>query len=162
MFKKLNLIIAAVACFATLHGADLVVTGSNVLASKAQYGSQVKIGVAGQTITAGQALYLQPITSGSMMLLSASTANAFTGIALNNAAAGQPVSYVVYDPAFQPGATLHVNDVLAVSGTTPGNICPVADVTGTANHGMSVTVLGVATSATTIYLNPTASGTATP
>ena len=109
----------------------------------------------------GQALYQALTTSGSMMLLSATTSNSFTGIALNNAAAGQPVSYVVYDPNFTTGATHNIGDVICTS-TNAGYLCPAADVTGTTHHGNFVTVLGVATSASTVFLNPTASGTSSP
>jgi len=123
--------------------ADLSVTAANVLASNA---ARRKTGVAGATITAGQALYADASASNTLNLAdanaSAATANP-VGIALHGASSGQPLAYVEEDPDFTPGATLTVGTVYVLDATA-GGIAPVADLT----TGWYPNVLFIATTTT--------------
>lgn len=106
---------------------------------------------AGTTITAGMPVYV-----GTDSLIYPADANGAdplykcVGIAVNGAAANQPVYVVTKDPQFTPGCTLAVGDTLIVSGTA-GAIAPDSDKAA----GFFNTVLGVAYSTTQMNLNPT-------
>lgn len=121
----------------------LSVTAASVLASNA---ARRKTGVAGATITAGQALYADASASNTLKLAdanaSAATANP-VGIALHGASSGQPLAYVEEDPDFTPGATLTVGTVYVLDATA-GGIAPVADLT----TGWYPNVLFIATTTT--------------
>jgi hypothetical protein len=107
--------------------------------------------LAGAAITAGQ-----PVYRGTDSLVYPADANGadplykVEGIAENSAGIGQPVSVVVSDPAFTPGCTLAIGDVIVVSATA-GKICEAADKTS----GWFVSILGVAWSTTKMALNIT-------
>lgn len=109
--------------------ADLVIVPGQVLASAR---ALKDIGVAGATITAGQAIYLDV---GDLNRLKPADTNgtliqaSVIGIALNGASAGQPITYVYDDDDFTPGATL-VNGVFYILSGTPGGIAPAADMVG--------------------------------
>lgn len=131
--------------------ADLSITPSSVATS---LGSQVSA-TAGVAISAGQAVYLDSTTSTIKLadanaLLSA----AVVGIAVNSAAAGQPITY-------QPtglitiGATVVTGTAYYLSATA-GGICLESDLVS----GEYVTFLGIATSTTVISLNIVTSSTA--
>lgn len=136
--------------------ADFAPTAANVVASGSARNSLQTAGVA---ITAGQSLYFDTATN-TVKLYKANGAapiNQFYGIALNNAAAGQPVLCCLSDPSFTPGFTSTVGQAVIGSGATAGNLAPVADnATGWFN-----TILGVMKTTTTMNLNPTAAGAAT-
>lgn len=105
--------------------ANKTVTPANVLPSAA---ASVNRGIAGVAITAGQVLYKD-----ANQLLQLASANAGTpqtpvGIAVNSAAAGQPVNYVAADTAFNPGYPTSIGEQTFVS-ETPGALCPYADLT---------------------------------
>ena len=91
-------------------------------------GAVTEDGLAGATITAGQAVYRD--SDGSYKLADADGASATIrtcrGIALNGAAAGQPLR-VQKSGEITPGATLTAGVTYYLSGP-PGGICPVADV----------------------------------
>lgn len=105
---------------------DLSVTAANVLAS----GAAVKErGVAGTTITAGQTLYMDVSDSNKLKLADSDGASALrnmVGIALHGASSGQPLEYVISDPAFNPGATMTQGTIYVLSDTA-GGLMPVAD-----------------------------------
>jgi hypothetical protein len=108
--------------------ADITVTAANVVASNAAKRGN---GVAGATITAGQAVYKDAADSSKLKLADANASAASAdpvGIALHGASSGQPLQYVEEDPDFTPGATLTTGAVYVLSGT-PGGIAPVADLT---------------------------------
>lgn len=110
--------------------ADLTITATAVLASA---GAQTAEGIAGVAITAGQAVYIDTGDSNKLKLADANSAAAsvVAGIALNGAAAGQPVEYVTKDDDFTPGATLSLSVAsmkpVFVLSDTAGGIKPVAD-----------------------------------
>lgn len=128
--------------------ADLTVTAANVVG----YGT-TKDGVAGGTITAGMALYMN--ASGQLVAgSSAAAASAVAvGIALNGGASGQPIKYQI-GGNINLGATLAVGKVYVVG--TSGGIAPVDDIAGSEY----VTVLGIATTAALLKMGIVVSGVA--
>lgn len=135
--------------------ADLAVTAANVLASSsATILNQYR---AGATITRGQAVYLG--SASTWLLLdrdAAATGNELAttkGIALVDAASGQPMEVCIRDTDFTPGATL-TNGITIYSSDTAGGITS-ADIPTTGDYP---TVLGVAKSTSKMNLNPTSSG----
>lgn len=122
---------------------DLTITPASVLA-----GSDANIvrGKAGATITAGKVVYLD---AGTYKLTKTDSGTAAaknaTGIALNGASAGQPVS-VVTAGTVTIGAAVTAGTAYYASETS-GGIQPAADVSGEA-----VTFLGHATTSAAIKL----------
>lgn len=108
--------------------ADYSSTAASVLAST---GATPRSGVAGATIVQGNVLY-KDATDGSLKLADANSGTAAArtpiGIATNAASAGQPVSYIIQDPAFAPGFTIAVGAVVVLSAT-PGAMAPIDDLT---------------------------------
>jgi hypothetical protein len=131
---------------------DIVITAANVVA-----GSGVKItsGTAGVAITAGQWVYLDP-TTGKYALADNNSATAAqrvpVGVALNNAAANQPIDIQTSGPC-TIGGTLTAG-VAYYQSSNPGGMCAVADLT----TGMYPCILGIATSTTVLNINIQASG----
>lgn len=133
---------------------DLVVTAANVVAG---VGASIKTGTAGAAISAGEALYEDATDSNSLKgAQHDGTAEeaAFVGIALNDAAVGQPVQYITSGPLTM-GAILTAAQVYVV-GAAPGGIAPIADL-GTGDY---TSIVGVATSGTVLELKPYVSGVA--
>lgn len=132
--------------------ADLTITAANVLEGT---NGKKGFGVAGVAVTAGQTVYLDP-TDGKYRLADnnsvTAAARAPTGVALNNAAAGQPLCVQTSGPC-TIGAALTAGVVYYQSGT-PGGICPVADLV----TGMYPTAIGIATSASVLDINIEQSG----
>lgn len=132
--------------------ADLVIAAANVVKST---GAEVKNGTAGAAITAGQVVYRDAAT-GKYLLADNNSATAAArnpvGIALNGAAADQPV-------AVQIGGDITIGAALT-AGTeywlsdTPGGISPRADLLA----GEYPVLIGVAKSTTVLALNIVASG----
>lgn len=119
--------------------ADIAVTAANVIPDA---GYQYRDEVAGATITAGQAVYLDATDlvagqGGNAASAKACDANASAaaaaavGIALNGASRGQPVR-ILTGGTFAAGGTTAVGETYVVSATdTLGKIAPIADaVTG--------------------------------
>lgn len=123
---------------------DISVTASAVQATSTTTGAQ---GTAGGSVTAGQPVYLN--TSSLLVAAKADAllTSAAVGIAINNAASGQPLQYASGgDVTFN--AVLTAGVVYDVSAAAAGGIAPNADMT-TGNY---VCVLGVATSTTNLKL----------
>ncbi|MET4174780.1 hypothetical protein ABIB99_005886 [Bradyrhizobium sp. LA6.1] len=125
--------------------ADLSITAANVLPGA---GAVTEDGLAGATITAGQAVYRD--TDNSYKLADADAASALIrtarGIALNGAAAGQPLK-IQKSGEITIGATLTGGTTYYLSGAA-GGICPLADVgTGEYFH-----IVGIAKSTTVMLL----------
>lgn len=118
--------------------ADLTITAANV-----QLGTGTTLlGTAGETITAGQVLYLKA-SDGRLWLAQAdgTTAEAdAVGIALNGGSAGQPIHYV-NDGGLTIGATTVKTSAYMLSATA-GGICPQADLVST----NKIVYIGYATS----------------
>lgn len=124
--------------------ADIAITAANVVPGA---DSKPQTGVAGVAVTAGQVVY-QDAATGKFLLADNDSATVAAhkglGIALNNAAANQPL-------------TVHVNGDITIGGVlvagvayylsaTPGGICPVADLV----TGKTVCLLGMAKSTTVL------------
>jgi hypothetical protein len=135
--------------------ADLSVTAANVVKGA---DAAVVTRVAGAAITAGQTVYEDPNDSNKFKLCDAdaatATARTTRGIALNGAAANQPLA-VQTGGRITIGATV-VPGTVYVQSDTAGGIMPATDL----EAGDFVTVLGVGVSATEIDLNIHASGVA--
>lgn len=105
--------------------ADVTVTAANVLKGA---GATTVDMIAGATITAGQVIYKEAAT-GQAKLADCDSATAEAripyGIALNGAAAGQPVE-VLRSGLITIGGTLTAGSEYWLSGTA-GAICPAAD-----------------------------------
>jgi len=131
---------------------DIVVTAASVQPAA---GSVSKRGIAGEALTAGMGVFKAvdgDIEAAENDLTAADAAG--IGIALNDAALGQPIEYVITgDVIFN--AVLAAGQVYIV-GAAPGGIAPEAD----AVAGEFVTVLGVGTSTTNLKLGILQSGVA--
>lgn len=138
--------------------ADITITAANVLPSSS---ATIEYGVAGATITQGQALYIDTADSNKLKLAdcdATSPANVFAGISLNAASAGQKVAYCSKDlGGFTIGATVAAGDDIYLSPTTS----PAGRITATRadlSSGDTVVHLGVMLTTTTLKLNPTTGG----
>jgi hypothetical protein len=132
--------------------ADLVITAANVVKGT---GATTETLIAGATITAGQAVYKDAADSNKAKLYDADGAAAlrvFYGVALNGAAANQPV-VVQTAGNITIGATTAVG-VAYYGSDTPGGICPFADL----EAGDYPTIIGIGISATQIKIQPIAAG----
>jgi hypothetical protein len=134
--------------------ADLTITAANVVS-----GSPARIarGTAGATLTAGQVVYLDAATSSYKLADNNSGTAALrspSGLALNAAASGQPVSVHMSGP-LTIGATITAGVAYYLSDT-PGGICPVADLA----TGEYPTILGIATSTSVLSVKIHESGVA--
>jgi hypothetical protein len=131
--------------------ADITITAANVLMSA---NGKSATGIAGETITAGQTLYLNSADNRLYKAdANASIATAdCVGIALGGGAAGQPITYCYEDPNFTPGGTLSLaaaaDSGVYVLSATAGGIAPMDDLAA----GMYPCVLGVAYSTTKMSL----------
>jgi len=135
--------------------ADLVVVAASVL----KVSGNPAHGIAGETITAGQAVYLDSSTTPQTYKKALNNgtvdqANS-AGIALNGAAPNQPLDVLGIGGVINPGVAVALGETYAVSATA-GGICPIADV-GTGGTKW-VTILGVATTIANITLNINPSG----
>ncbi|MCV0384891.1 MAG: hypothetical protein K5821_00435 [Nitrobacter sp.] len=119
---------------------DIAITAASVVAGSNAVRDS---GSAGETITAGQAVY-RSSTTNKWMLADSDDATAeakkATGIALNGAALNQPLT-VLKSGDITIGATLTAGTAYYLSNT-PGGICPVADV----GSGEDVCLIGLAKS----------------
>jgi hypothetical protein len=131
--------------------ADLSVTASSVLAGSNAVTEQ---GVAGETITAGQPVYLDTSTRQYFKAdaNAAAAARQPRGLALNGASAGQPLAIarsgdITLNAVLTAGVTYYLSD-------TAGGICPLADV-GTGEY---FCIIGIAKSTTVLALSINYSG----
>ena len=135
----------------------LSITATQVLKGSS---AVVKSGTAGEAIARGDAIY-KKASDGEMYLAQCDGTSAeaeAVGIALNDAADGQPVDWQgVGSITLGAGASMTVGEIYCV-GTTAGDIIPEGDLAST-NY---VTVLGVATTASVLKLGITASGAQVP
>ena len=133
--------------------ATVSITATSVLkGSNAQFSGPL---VAAAAITAGQVIYR--LAAGTVGLADANgttPANSVLGIALNGAAAGQPVLYVATDSAFTFGGTSTAGKTLYLSATAGAIVDDIADLTS----GCTVIALGGTTSTTVMNLDPVVGG----
>jgi hypothetical protein len=120
--------------------ADLTVTAASVLPGTAPLSN----GLAGEAITAGQAVYKKAADGKLWKAQCDGNAEEATpvGIALNGASVGQPVTYA------GPGGTINIGAVTAKTTTymlsaAAGGVCPQADLVST----NKIVELGYATDA---------------
>lgn len=124
---------------------DLVITAANVVAGS---NATRDTGTAGETITAGKAVFLNVATNRWMLSDNNGTGTrTVKGIALNGASANQPVA-VLKDGDITIGAILTAGTDYWLSATA-GGICPRADL----DVGMDTIQIGVAKSATVLAVN---------
>lgn len=131
---------------------DLVIVAASVVADPS---ASRTTGQAGESITAGQTVYLDPTVKKWLKADSNSATAAAKkagGIALNGAALNQPVT-VATDGPVTIGATLVAGSPYYLS-ETPGGLQPGADL-GT---GENVCLLGFATSTTVLAISIKAPG----
>jgi hypothetical protein len=118
--------------------ADLTITAASVLWTSGTKTS----GVAGASVTAGQGIYLDSVTSTLKLAQcdgTAAEADA-VGIALHAAGTGQPLVYAGSGSVINIGATTAKTTTYLVSATA-GGVAPQADITG----GQRIVRLGYAT-----------------
>ncbi|MDW9899115.1 hypothetical protein GOB10_25755 [Sinorhizobium meliloti] len=124
--------------------ADLVLAASDIIAGP---NSAQEHGMAGETITAGKAVYKSASTK-KWMLADSNSATAAArqagGIALNGASDGQPIT-VHKSGDLTVGAVLTAGQAIYLSDT-PGGLCPLADV----GAGEYVCLIGLAKSTTVL------------
>ena len=135
--------------------ADLSITAADV---KKTDTTLIAEGIAGGTVTAGQAVYRDSTASNKLKAADADVlaSAAAVGIALHGASADQPLKYAI-------GGNLTLSSVMTVGAvyvvsTTAGGIAPVADL----SSGDYVTLLGIATTATNLKISISVSGIAKP
>jgi hypothetical protein len=119
--------------------ADLTVTAASVLFTS---GSKIASYNAGAAVTAGQAVYLDSVTSTLKLAQADGTAAEAdaVGIALHAAGTGQPLSYAGPGSVINIGATTAKTTTYVVSATA-GGVAPQADLTS----GHRIVRLGHAT-----------------
>lgn len=133
--------------------ADLAVTAANVVDVE-----RVKkaVGVAGEAITAGAAIYQKIDSDGQKRMylaLNTGTGEAnLKGLALTNSAQFQPVVYAT-DGTINPGGNMEPGAAYFVSGTA-GKICPSTDLS---TDGQQISLVGIAVNADEllVILKPT-------
>lgn len=127
--------------------ADLGPTAANVVK---QSTTTVGTGTAGETITAGMAVYLK--TSDSKYYkadANVTTAEAVVaGIALNSVSAGQPISFATGGKLTLGSVTAGAAGVPVALSTTAGGLAPDGDI----SSGNYYTFIGVMTSATELQI----------
>lgn len=138
------------------HAADLTITAASVVAGA---DAVISNGTAGETLTAGQPVYLSS-TSHKWLKADADSATAEVrqarGVTLNGAAVNQPIT-VQTGGSLTIGATLTAGAPYWLSGTA-GGIAPTADL----STGEYVDLVGLATSTTVLKLTFAYTGVATP
>lgn len=134
---------------------DISITAANVVAGSDAVREN---GTAGETITAGKAVYKSSST-GKYMLADSNSATAeartVTGIALNGASLNQPMQ-IQKSGDITIGGTLDPEQPAYYLSDTPGGICPVADV----GDGEYFCLIGIAKSASVLSISIKASGVA--
>lgn len=135
--------------------ADLSVTANEVLKGS---GATSKRGTAGETMTAGQLVYLDS-TTGNYKLAQADDASTdeIAGITLHGSASGQPIE-ILTGGTIDLGVTLTVGEVYCLSAGSAGGIAPYGDLVAS-NY---VSVVGIAQTADILLFNGIVSGVAIP
>jgi hypothetical protein len=132
--------------------ADLVITAANVVPGTNATKTQ---GIAGAAITAGQVVYLDSATN-TFKLADCNSGTAAArvpfGVALDNAASGQPITVQTSGPVTIGAAV--TGGVGYYLSANPGGVCPVADMVA----GCFPSFLGFAINATQINLNIQSAG----
>lgn len=133
--------------------ADFTVTAANVVPTTAARNTLL----AGEAITAGMALYKKGSDSKAYKAQSDGTLEEATviGIALNDAAAGQVVSYQTSGSLTFGGTTFGGAGKIVCASNTAGAIAPSADVT----TGRRLSIIGYSTSTSVMTIDIKNTGT---
>ena len=132
--------------------ADLAITAATVESGGS--GAEISHGIAGETMTAGQAVYLDSATQRfKKARANAGTTDDVAGIALHNAEDGQPLAYLTRGP-LTINAVAAVGMVYVLSAAAGGGIAPHGDLV-TGNY---VSSLGIAPAAGTLQIQIQVSG----
>ncbi len=127
---------------------DLSVTASAVVPSAL---AVTRTGIAGATIAAGQLIY-KDTADNRIKLADCNGASALIrtpiGLAIVSASSGQPIVYVIEDPALTLNAVA-AKGVAYVLSATPGGIAPIADLA----TGWYPAVIGLGGSTTTAAIS---------
>ncbi|WP_421579965.1 hypothetical protein [Shinella sp. M31] len=125
--------------------ADLTITAASVVAGT---NSTRDHGTAGETITAGKAVFLDATTNKWMLSDNNGTGTrAVNGIALNGASLNQPLA-IHKSGDITIGATITAGTAYYLSATA-GGICPVGDLAS----GMDPILIGIAKSASVLAVD---------
>lgn len=134
--------------------ADMAITAANVIPVA---GYNFTDGVAGETVTAGQLVYLKSSDSKYWLVDNDAAATAgLVGMALNGAAAGQPVR-ILTGGSVNPGGTVVVGTIYGTSSTA-GGLAPSTDFAS----GDYVSIFGIGTTSSNIAVDIQNSGVAVP
>lgn len=109
--------------------ADLTITATSVVWTS----GPKEFGVAGATITAGQAVYIDTANNNVLKLAQSdgtTLESTVAGIALNGGATSQPISYAPTGSVINIGATTAKTTTYVLSATA-GGVCPQADLVST-------------------------------
>jgi predicted transcriptional regulator len=131
--------------------ADLSITAANCLKDA---GATTETGVAGETVTAGQSVYKDATDGGKFKKADANGTAAQAvvyGIALNGAAAGQPLT-VQKTGDIAIGGTVVVGQTY-VQSVNAGGIAPISDIASSSK--LSVIGYGKSAALLTLDINPT-------
>lgn len=155
--KRLAVLFLAIAFLAPrpVYATDLSITAANVVPAA---GYQYVDMTAGAAITAGQVIYKDSAAETAKLADCDGTAAlaVVVGIALNNAASGQPVR-VMTAGDLNIGATLTAGEIYVLSGTA-GGVAPEGDLA----QNDRVCLIGVATSSSNLRLDIFNSGATVP
>lgn len=134
--------------------ADLTITPANVVKGAGAALDSTK--VAGETVTAGKAVYLKSSDNKWWLAQADGTAEeaTFGGIALHAASANQPLA-VQTSGEITIGATAGVGTVYVVSATA-GGIAPLADLVST----NKLSIIGYGKTAALVVIDPKVTGVA--
>lgn len=128
--------------------ADVSITASAVVPGS---GAKIERGTAGAAIAAGELVYQDAAANNTFKLADADSATSgvrqLYGMALNSAAAGQPLA-VQYGGAVTMNAALTAGEIYVLSSTA-GKMAPEGDL----STGEYVGIVGVALSATSLQLH---------
>ena len=136
--------------------AEITITPADVLKTNT---TSVQEGIAGATITAGMALYIDTAASGVLKPCDADSvaSTVCAGLALHGAATGQPIKYATGGD-LTISSVMTVGRIYLVSQATAGSLCVDADIL----QGDFVSIVGVASTATNLKININNSGVARP
>lgn len=134
--------------------AALTITAANIIKGT---GAQTASGTAGETITAGMAVYIKS-SDNKIYKADANAsaeASAAVGVALHGALASQPIVYQVGGP-LSFGAILTAGLIYVAGATTAGDINPSSDLAS----GWYTNIIGYALTTSSMQITPVNTGVA--
>jgi hypothetical protein len=136
--------------------AEISITPADVLKTST---TSISEGVAGATITAGMAVYIDTAAAGVLKPCDADSvaSTVCAGLALHGASTGQPLKYATGGD-ITLSSVMTVGRIYLVSQATAGSLCVDADIL----QGDFVSIVGVASTATNLKIAINNSGVARP